>query len=128
MRRRTSQREYIRTGQLRPARRIIAAVIFVTLLLAGPALANSDAPIQSEDPFGFNDQGIPARFQYDEGLESKPPSVSFRRNESRAVEAPTRFRTGSILKYSTPLGRTGMIFRVKLPLNPRKIIKLELRF
>jgi hypothetical protein len=91
------------------------------MFLALPAAANSD------DPFAFAD-GIPARFQYDERHETPPPSVSFRRNESRAVEAPTRHRTSSILKYSTPLGDTGMIFRVKLPLNPRKIIKFELRF
>ena len=91
------------------------------VLFALPAAAGSPGP------FSFDD-GLPPRFQYDEAHEGRPPSVSFRRNESRAVEAPTRYRTQSILKYSTALGDTGMIFRVKLPLNPRKLIKLELRF
>ena len=55
-------------------------------------------------------------------------SISFRRDESRAVEAPTRYRTQSILRYSKQLGDTGLILKVKAPLKPRKLIKLELRF
>jgi hypothetical protein len=129
MRRRASERARERTGRVRPGAWSFAAALCIAALgLAAPAVAGSDAPFAVDDPFGFDAQGLPARFQYDESHESRPPSVNFRRNESRAVEAPTRYRTSSILKYSTPLGDTGMIFRVKLPLNPRKIIKLEVRF
>ncbi len=114
-----------RAAALKPDRTgasVLALLCFLlTFLFALPSLAGP------ESPFSFDD-GLPPRFQYDEAHEVRPPSVSFRRNESRAVEAPTRYRTSSILKYSTPLGDSGMIFRVKLPLNPRKIIKLELRF
>jgi hypothetical protein len=128
---RGSEQSAARSGRARvqgaPALLLVLAV--ATLSAAG---ARADGPF-SESPFAFgNVEGrygsIPERFQYVEERESRPPSVSFRRNELRAVEAPTRYRTSSILKYTTPIGDTGMEFRVKLPLKPTKIVKLELRF
>ena len=96
--------------------------VFVLALLAAPPAAASDA-----SPFDF-DPPVPEQFQFAESYESKPPSFSFRRNQSRAVEAPTRYRTSSILQYTKPLGETGLILRVKMPLKLHKIIKFEIRF
>lgn len=95
----------------------LAAVI--SLGVASPAFA--------EAPLDF-DQLVPANFRYVKTHERIAPSVSFRRNESRAVEAPTRYRTSSVLQYTRPLGSTGLQLRVKAPLNPRKIVKVEIRF
>ena len=103
--------------RLRPA--LLAPVVALLLLFgAGSASAGDD------DLF----QLLPSSFRYPESVDSKPPSFSFRRNESRAVEAPTRYRTHSILRYSTPLGRTGLVLRLKAPLKPRKLVKVEIRF
>lgn len=110
----------------RPERRL-PVLLLGTLLGLGAGVPAAAGPA---DPFAF-DSVIPERFQYVETYaryDSSPPSISFRRNEQRAVEAPTRYRTSSILKYKTPLGDTGMELRLKLPLKPRKIFKLELRF
>lgn len=89
--------------------------------MATPAAASDASPFDFDPP-------VPKQFQYAESYESKPPSFSFRRNQSRAVEAPTRYRTSSILQYTTPLGETGLILRVKMPLKAHKIIKFEIRF
>jgi hypothetical protein len=102
-----------------------ALLVFVVSLSSLLAIASPSAA--QDDPFAF-DQVLPESFQYVDMHESMPPSFSFKRNESRAVQAPTRYRTTSILKYSRALGDTGMILRIKLPLNRRKIIKFELRF
>ena len=124
----TRESEALRARPGHRSRRVPALILPLLLLLAAPASADSD------DPFDFEDPRVPVGFHYTpvlsfgEGREPQPPSFSFRRNESRAVEAPTRYRTSSILKYSRPLGDTGLILRVKLPLKQRKIIKLELRF
>jgi hypothetical protein len=106
--------------------RFIPWLTLSTLLLVLPA---SDAVA-----FDF-DVVVPERFRYAQSHEHylrsherKPPSFSFERNASRSVEAPTRYRVKSILKYSRPLGDTGMILRVKLPLKMRKLVKFELRF
>ncbi len=74
------------------------------------------------------DELLPSSLRFDGDFERKPPSISFRRNESRAVEAPTRYPTSSLLKYSTPIGNTGLILRVKARPDPRRIVKLEIRF
>ena len=95
-------------------------------LLLAPLFTRSAAAADSS-PFDFT-QPVPEQFLYAESYESKPPSFSIRRNESRLVEAPTRYRTRSILQYTTPLGDTGLILRLKLPLKQRKIIKFEIRF
>jgi hypothetical protein len=99
----------------------LAAALLLTVLFAGPAVAAN-----------FDFDRVPDRFQYARyagSLENKPRTVAFRRNESRhVVAAPTRFRVSSILRYSTPLGDTGLVLRVKAPLKPRKIVSLEIRF
>lgn len=111
-----------------------AAVLLLALGLTTAAVgaAHADGPVGTS-PFAFDGYEdrygrIPEELQYVRDPERKPPSVSFRRNQLRAVEAPTRYRTSSILKYTTPLGDSGMELRVKLPLKRRKIVKLELRF
>ena len=96
-------------------------VLALLLFASGPAVASDTSPFDFAQP-------VPERFLFAESYESKPPSFSFRRNESRLVEAPTRYRTSSILKYTTPLGDTGLILRIKLPLKQRKLIKFEVRF
>jgi hypothetical protein len=86
---------------------------------------------RAEEPSGPFFLSLPEEFGYahwNESPEQSPPSFSFERNESRAVRAPTRYRTKSILRYEKALGRTGLILRVKAPLKPRKIVKFELRF
>lgn len=111
-------------GRRSPRR--LPVVLLGALLVLGAAAPPATAG--SEDPFAF-DSDLPERLQYPEPrYDSSPPGISFRRNEQRAVEAPTRYRTSSLLKYKTPLGDTGMELRLKLPLKPRKIFKLELRF
>jgi hypothetical protein len=96
------------------------------LLLSGAASAESN---RGRDLFLSS---LPEAYRY--GPQSRqrrqPLSVSFRRSrhETRAVAAPTRYRTKSILRYTKALGDTGMLFRVKLPLKRSKLIKLELRF
>ena len=96
-------------------------VLALALLVATPAAASDASPFDFDPP-------VPKQFQYAESYESRPPSFSFRRNQSRAVEAATRYRTSSILQYTTPLGETGLILRVKVPLKRHKIIKFEIRF
>ena len=107
--------------QLTQSRRSLATLFALALLMATPAAASDSSPFDFDPP-------VPEQFQYAESYESKPPSFSFRRNQSRAVEAPTRYRTSSILQYTTPLGETGLILRVKMPLKAHKIIKFEIRF
>lgn len=114
----------------RPARNLVAAsasrhilwtsfLTLVTLFALGlPASADGD----------LFDGLLPESLRYQDDSERKPPSISFRRNESRAVEAPTRYPTNSILKYSTPIGNTGLIFRVKARPNLRRLVKFEIRF
>ncbi len=113
----------------RPARNAVAGsaarhifqTSLLTLILFSPALpASADG-----DLF---DELLPSSLRFDGDFERKPPSISFRRNESRAVEAPTRYPTSSLLKYSTPIGNTGLILRVKARPDPRRIVKLEIRF
>ena len=54
------------------------------------------------------------------------PSLALR-SRSRAAW-PLRDRTQSVLRYQTPLGKTGIILRLKVPLKQRKLVKFELRF
>lgn len=97
----------------------VTGLALVAFLAPGlPASADTD----------LFDTRLPENLRYQQRFERKPPSISFRRNELRAVEAPTRYPTVSILKYSTPIGNTGLIFRVKARPNPRRLVKLEIRF
>ena len=120
-----------RSGRAAPAtchcsrqRRVLGplfTLVALALLFAIPASAADTSPFDFTQP-------VPEQFLFAESFESRPPSFSFRRNESRLVEAPTRYRTSSILKYTTQLWDTGLILRIKLPLKQRKIIKFEIRF
>jgi len=128
LRRHEPSGRFLAPGESPPSRQATtraALLVFVVSLASLLAVASPSAA--EDDPFAF-DPVLPESFQYVDMHESMPPSFSFKRNESRAVEAPTRYRTTSLLKYSRALGDTGMILRIKLPLNPRKIIKFELRF
>ena len=118
----------------------IAALSAALLLLAAPSSASGD------DPFGFReppprssdyefedfDENIPERFQLAVKRYGESEVSLFHRVERRdladEIRPPSRFKTENILKYSMPVGDTGMIFRIKFPLNPRRIIKLQLRF
>ena len=53
---------------------------------------------------------------------------SYRLSRKRLSEPPSKYRSQSILRYSIPIGDTGLVFRVKAPLRPGKIVKFELRF
>lgn len=100
-------------------------VFALTLSLASPAAAVDPDP-------GIGDSDLPTSLQYlgTNQAESVATRLQYRlRNtQFREVEAPTRFRTQSILRYSKPLGDSGLVLRVKAPLKPRKLIKLELQF
>ncbi len=109
----------------RPACPIAANPILRTSLLTLVTVF-ALAPTASADGDHF-DALLPQSLGYQD-FERRPPSLSFRRDQSRAVEAPTRYHTSSILKYSTPIGNTGLIFRVKAGPNPRRLVKLEIRF
>lgn len=104
---------------LRPARSSPAALVLAIGLLAAPASASAADR--------FSDL-LPANLRYEEVAERRPPTISFRRNEARAVEAPTRYRTSSFLKYKTPIGKTGLVFQMKARPNLRRLVKLEIRF
>ena len=83
----------------------------------------------SGSPFSFQSyDSLPQRLQYADDSESRPPSVSYERNELRAVQAPTRFRVRSLLRYRMALGDSGMELRVRVKPKMRKIVKVELRF
>lgn len=102
---------------------LVGLVSLVAGLLLPGAVANAES---DKDLFLSS---LPKTYHYEHGnAVTKQRSISFRRDESRSVEAPTRYRTHSILRYSKQLGSTGMILKVKVPLKPRKLIKLELRF
>lgn len=119
---------------LRPAHHCLAAtasshcrrtVRLALLLSVGFIVASASSASADADPFY---DFLPESLRYEEVSERKPPTISFRRNEARAVEAPTRYPTRSILKYTTPIGRTGLIFQMKARPNLRRIVKLEVRF
>ena len=98
-------------------------------LLAGALLLPASAATADSNPEVLFQSDLPAAFTYRAGARATSPlSVSFRRNEGRAVAAPTRYRTHSILRYSLPLGDTGLILKLKAPLKPRKLVAFEIRF
>lgn len=109
------------TGEARTSRHLVlTSLLALIALIALPLPAAADAELFEEL--------LPRARSFGDYFERKPASISFRRSESRAVAAPTRYRTSSILKYSTPLGNTGLLFRVKAKPSPRRLIKLEIRF
>ena len=109
------------SGEPRTSHLLVRAWLLAVIALFALALpAAADAELF--------DELLPRARGYEEYFERKPASISFRRSETRAVAAPTRYKTSSILKYSMPLGDTGLIFRVKAKPNPRRLIKLEIRF
>ena len=103
---------------------LLARVLLAGVLLLPAGVATAD----SNPEFLFR-SNIPPAFTYGAGPKAKRPlAVSFRRNEARAVAAPTRYRTHSILRYSRQLGDTGLILKLKAPLKPRKLVAFEIRF
>ena len=108
----------------KPIRGLLGRALLVGALLLPGSVAMAD----STPGFLFQSD-LPVQFKYAaRARASRPLSVSFRRNEARAVEAPTRYRTHSILRYTLPLGDSGLILRVKAPLKPRKLVAFEIRF
>ena len=100
----------------------------LTILALSLVLWTSPAAADS----GFRMSELPSSLRY---LGSRSAAASaaglhyrHRSQQFQAVEAPTRYRTKSILRYSKALGKSGMRLRVKAPLKPRKIIKVELQF
>ena len=110
------------SGAPRTSRHLVptSLLVLIALFIVLPLPVAADAELFEEL--------LPRARSYADYFERKPAAISFRRNESRAVAAPTRYRTSSILKYSMPLGNTGLIFRLKAKPNPRRLIKLEIRF
>ena len=110
-----------------PASRRPARLLVPTWLVV--ASVASLAPRAWAGSFDFD--RLPDRFQYSQyaGLfEQKTHTTALLRNDIRPVEAPTRYDVKTILRYTLPLGDTGMELRLKAPLKPQKIVKLELRF
>ena len=101
---------------------IVPALLFLVASSAQPAAAEGERSSLSLIQASF------AYDPYDDAWEAPPPSISFRRNEARAVEAPSRFSARKRLSYTKTLGRSGLIFRVKAPLKKRKLVKFELKF
>ena len=100
---------------------------FLVGLVGGLLLPGSGANAESDKDLFLS--SLPRTYYYERGPgPTKPHSISFRRAESRSVEAPTRYRTKSILRYSKALGDTGLVLKVKAPLKPRKLVKVEIRF
>jgi hypothetical protein len=109
--------------------RVLTRTFLVGLVSLAGGLLLPGAAANAESDKDLFLSSLPKTYHYGRGnAVTKPRSISFRRDESRAVEAPTRYRTQSILRYSKQLGDTGLILKVKAPLKPRKLIKLELRF
>ena len=99
-----------------------------TLALAVLATAAASA-IPSSALADKSFEVLPAELLYeDDRPYDRRPSFRFRRAAQQSVVAPTRYDISTILKYQTEIGNSGVFFRAKIPLNPRKIIKLELRF
>ncbi len=77
--------------------------------------------------------GVPYAHRYekpegfDRPIRSSSTRPSFARRSGFSGNSPTR-RTESVLRYQTPLGKTGIILRLKVPLKQRKLVKFELRF
>jgi hypothetical protein len=109
-------------------RRKIQGLLARVLLVGALLLPASSAMADSNPDFLFQSD-VPAAFKYGaRARSSRPLAVSFRRNEARAVAAPTRYRTHSILRYTRKLGDTGLVLRLKAPLKPRKLVAFEIRF
>jgi hypothetical protein len=102
---------------------LLLTILVLCSLTAASANADGPAIRSSELPSSLRYLGSGAAESHASALDYKHRSEQF-----RAVTVTTRYRTKSILRYSRALGKTGMILRVKAPMKPRKIIKLELRF
>jgi hypothetical protein len=100
-----------------------AAVFVVLLLIAFLAPSASAEPNES-----LRFEQLPENFRYVEDYDDPAYSFSYRRGEEISVAAPTKFRIKSILQYTSPLGDTGLILKVKLPLKMKKLVKVEIRF
>ena len=103
-------------------RAVVAAGLATGLLLAGAAGAAAES-----DKAGIAAL-LPSELHYSRWAQGRTPPEMLRRSESRAVAAPTQYRTESVLRYTKSLGHSGMVLLVKAPLKPTKLVKFELRF
>jgi hypothetical protein len=104
----------------------VASRVFLTSLLACLTFFALAFPISADGK--LSDPLLPREHSYQEYFDSKPVSFSFQVNEFDSFEASTAYPNRSLLEHSMPLGKTGLIFRVKAKPNPRRLIKLEIRF
>jgi hypothetical protein len=107
----------------------MSLLLFTFLSLA---LLISAAPAAADSSDRFRKSQLPSSLRYlgSGAAESRADAILYRHRgkQFRAVEAPTRYRTKSILRYSRALGDSGLVLRVKAPMKFRKIIKVELHF
>lgn len=111
------------------------SILRLALFFSLASLASGAAPgLASADTVSyFRATDLPESLQYRGSKvagEKGASSLQFhhQKQQIRSLEAPTRYRTRSILRYSRPLGETGLVLRIKAPLKKRQQIRLELRF
>ena len=104
---------------------LLSSLALVLSLPAAAARAGSPSDFRLSDlPLSFSYQGSQtAGFRSAQGVRYR-----HERQQLRLLEAPTRYRTKSILRYSKQLGSEGPVLRIKAPLKPRQMVKIELRF
>jgi hypothetical protein len=104
---------------------IFALFALFLIAPAGVAIADSSAHFHVTD--------LPESLQYRAGKGASAKSgtslhYQHQEQQLRLIEAPTRYRTRSILRYSHGLGDSGLVLRIKAPLKPRQMVRFELRF
>lgn len=98
---------------------LLSASVALPAVFALPASADSEKPLF--EPFSSS-------IRYSQDFELRGRSLVYRNEEERSVEAPTKFRIKSMLRYTMPIGNTGMQLRVSVPLKKKKIVKIQIRF
>jgi hypothetical protein len=102
---------------------LLTCSVFLLTLVAGSAAADPPTVRTSELPTSLRYMGSTVAETGAAQFSFKPRAAGF-----SSLRPPSRYRTKSFLRYSAPLGDTGLVMKVKLPLKPRKIIMVELRF
>jgi hypothetical protein len=104
---------------------ILALFALFLIMPAGVAIADSAAH------FRVMDLPESLRYRGSDGASAKNGTslqYQHQKQQLRLIEAPTRYRTRSILRYSHGLGDSGLVLRIKAPLKSRQLVRFELRF
>ena len=112
----------------RPARRPVAAnasshVLRTSLLTLAALFAFALPASAAGDLF---DELFLQSLGYEDDRE--PSWFALRRSELLAADALAPDPVESILKYSKPIGNTGLVFRVRAKPSPRRLVRFEIRF